>query len=92
MATVFYVRQGSKAEKIASSREVSVADIFNLYGPEPENYKYMKVAGAPDLTEVKGPAEFYSDPPRVVVKIEQYEINQDAFPEGGFYLVQEAKP
>ena len=91
MATVFYVREGSKAEKIASSREVSVADIINLYGPEPANSRFMEGVDSPDLRKKMGPAEFFSDDARILIKIEQNEINQDTFPDGGFYVVQEAR-
>jgi hypothetical protein len=38
-----------------------------------------------------GPAEFFSDDARILVKIEQNEINQDTFPDGGFYVVQEIR-
>ncbi len=47
MATIFYVRKVSQANSIASSREVSVEDIINLYGSEPANYLFMKGADSP---------------------------------------------
>jgi len=92
MATVFYVRESAKSGNIASSREVSVADIIKLYGPEPAHYKYMKGAGSPDPGKNKGSDEFFSGGERIVVKIEPNEIEQDTFPLGGFYLVQGEKP
>ncbi|KPJ97506.1 MAG: hypothetical protein AMJ60_10975 [Desulfobacterales bacterium SG8_35] len=92
MATIIYVRKGSKAYNTASSREVSVADVLNLYGPEPSNYMHMKGAGPTDIHADKGPAKFFSDPAHVVVKIDRDEINQEIFPEDGFYIVKEAKP
>jgi hypothetical protein len=92
MATIFYVRKGSQADRIASSREVSVDDIINLYGPEPANYRYMKGADSPTGRAGSGPAEFFSDPAHAVIKIDQTETDQKTFPEDGFYIVKEARP
>jgi hypothetical protein len=91
MATVFYIRKSLQTEKIASSREVSVADIINLYGPEPANYSFIKEADSPDLSKGKAPPDFYSGSTGVVVKIEPNEIIHDTFPKGGYYIVKEAK-
>ncbi|KPK32815.1 MAG: hypothetical protein AMK70_10060 [Nitrospira bacterium SG8_35_1] len=92
MATVYYLRKGLQAEKIASSREVSVADIINLYGPEPSNYSFIKEADSPDLSKNKASADFYSGSTGVIVRIESDEINRDTFPQGGYYVVKEATP
>jgi len=92
MATIIYVRKGSKAYNTASSREVSVADVQNLYGSEPANYTYMKGADSQDVHADKGPANFFSDPAHVVVRIDQDEIIKDIFPAAGLYMVNEAKP
>lgn len=92
MATIIYVRKSSQAYNTASSREVSVADVLNLYGAEPSSYVYMKGADSPDIPVDKGPAKFFSDPAHVVVKIDQNETNREIFPEDGFYIVKEAKP
>jgi len=91
MATIFYVRKESQPAKIASSRDVSISDIINLYGPEPSNYAYMKGADSPDISAVKGQAEFCSDPAHAVVRIDQGETDQKTFPEAGFYIVKEEK-
>lgn len=92
MATIFYVRKGSKADRIASSREVSVEDVINLYGSEPANYMLMKGADSPTGNTGGGPAEFFSDPAHAVVKIDQAETDKETFPEDGFYIVKEARP
>ncbi len=92
MAMVYYLRKGLQAEKIASSREVSVADIINLYGSEPSKYSFIKEADSPDLSKNKASADFYSGSTGVIVRIEPDEINQDTFPRGGYYVVKEAKP
>ncbi len=92
MATIFYVRKGSKADRIASSREVSVGDVINLYGSEPANYMFMKGADSPTGNTGGGPAEFFSDPAHAVVKIDQAETDKETFPEDGFYIVKEARP
>jgi hypothetical protein len=91
MATIFYVRKSSQAERIASSREVSVEDVINLYGSAPANYLFMKGAESPLDNTGRGPAEFFSDPDRAVVKIDQTETNQEIFPEDGFYIGKEAR-
>lgn len=92
MATIFYVRKGSQADRIASSREVSVEDVINLYGSEPANYMFMKGADSPTGNTGGGPGEFFSDPAHAVVKIDQTETDQETFPEEGFYVVKEARP
>jgi len=92
MATIFYVRKGAKADNIASSREVSVADIINLYGAGPENYAYMKGADSAGVITDKGQAKLHADPAHAVVRIDPDETRQDTFPEAGFYIVKEAKP
>ncbi len=92
MATIFYVRKGAKADNIASSREVAVADIINLYGSDPSNYAYMKGADPSDVIADKGQAKMQADPAYAVVKIDRNEIHQDTFPEAGFYIVKDAKP
>ena len=92
MATIFYIRKSSQPDNIASSREVSVDDLINLYGSAPSNYKYMKGAGSPYINIDQGPENAYSDPAHVVVKIEGNEVNQDTFPEEGFYIVRDVKP
>jgi hypothetical protein len=92
MATIFYVRKGSQADRIASSREVSVKDVINLYGSEPANYMFMKGADSPTGNTGGGPAEFFSDPAHAVVKIDQAETDKETFPEDGFYIVKEARP
>ncbi len=92
MATIFYVRKVSQANSIASSREVSVENVINLYGSEPANYTFMKGADSPTGITGRGPAEFFSDPAHAVVKIDQTETNQETFPEDGFYIVKEARP
>ena len=92
MATIFYVRKVSQANSIASSREVSVEDVINLYGSEPANYLFMEGADSPTGITGRGPAEFFSDPAHAVVKIDQTETNQETFPEDGFYIVKEARP
>ena len=92
MATIFYVRKGAKADNIASSREVSVADIINLYGSDPSNYAYMKGTDPSDVIADKGQAKMQADPAHAVVKIDRDETNQDTFPEAGFYIIKDAKP
>jgi hypothetical protein len=52
----------------------------------------MKGAGSPYINIDKGPENAYSDPAHVVVKIEGNEVNQDTFPEEGFYIVRDVKP
>ena len=91
MATIFYVRKGSQTGKIASSRDMSVEDIINLYGPGPSNYTYMKGADTPDICAGKGQAEFCSDPAHAVVRIDQGETDRETFPEAGFYIVKEER-
>jgi hypothetical protein len=92
MATIIYVRKGSKAYNTASSREVSVADVLHLYGSEPSRYTFMKETDSPDIHADRRSAKFFSDPAHVVVKIDPAEIDQDIFPRSGFYFVDEAKP
>ena len=84
MATVFYIRKGSKQDKIASSREVSVEDLLSLYGAAPSTYKHMKGADSPIITG-QGPAA--PDAEHVVVRIDGNEAKKDTFPEEGFYMV-----
>jgi len=87
MATVFYIRKGSKQDKIASSRDVSVEDLLGLYGSSPAIYKYMKGADSPAASTGRRPSTPDPDADHVVVKIESNEINQDIFPQEGFYRV-----
>ena len=87
MATVFYIRKGSQSDTIASSRDVSVEDLISLYGSAPSNYQYMKDVSSPYINIDQEPANASSDPDYVVVKIEGNEVNQDTFPEEGFYMV-----
>ena len=87
MATIFYIRKGSKTARIASSRDVSVEDLLSLYGSAPSNYKYMKGADSPAISTGQGPATSGPDAEHVVVKIEGNEVNQDTFPEEGYYMV-----
>ncbi len=89
MATVYYVREGSQPDNIVSSREVSVEDLISLYGSAPSNYNYMKGADSPYYNRDQEPANPFSDPAHVVVKIEGDEVNQDTFPEKGFYTVSD---
>ncbi len=92
MATIFHIREDSQPDNIASSREVSVGDLINLYGSAPSNYKYMKGASSPYINIDQGPAKPDSDPAHIVVRIEEDEVNQDTFPEEGFYAVSDVKP
>jgi hypothetical protein len=92
MATIFYIREGAQPENIASSRDVSVDDLIKLYGSAPSNYKYMEGASSPYINIDQGPANAYADPAHVVVKIEGDEVNQDTFPEEGFYIVKDVRP
>jgi hypothetical protein len=92
LATIFHIREDSQPDNIASSREVSVGDLINLYGSAPSNYKYMKGASSPYTNIDQGPENAYSDPVQVVVKIEENEVNQDTFPEEGFYVVRDVTP
>ncbi len=92
MATIYYVREGSQPNNVVSSREVSVEDLISLYGAAPTNYNYMKGANSPYINIDQGPANPYSDPAHVVVKIDGDEVNQDTFPEEGFYAVSDVRP
>ena len=92
MATIYYVREGSQPDDIVSSREVSVEDLISLYGSAPTNYNYMIGADSPYINIDLGSANPYSDPAHVVVKIEGEEVNQDTFPEEGFYTVSDVRP
>ena len=92
MATIFYTREGAKPDNIASSRDVSVEDLISLYGSAPSNYYYMKGANSPYVNIDQEPANAYSDPAHVVVKIGGDEVNQDTFPKEGFYIVKDARP
>ena len=87
MATIFYIRKGSKSEKIASSRDVSVEDLTSLYGSAASIYQYVKGAGSPYISMDHEPTNVSSDPAHIVVKIEGNEVNQDTFPDEGFYMV-----
>ena len=87
MATIFYIRKGSQSDSIASSRDVSVEDLISLYGSAPSSYQYNKGASSPYINMDHEPANASSDPAHVVVKIEGNEVNQDIFPEEGFYIV-----
>jgi hypothetical protein len=91
MATIFYVRKGSQTGKIASSREMSVEDIINLYGTGPSNYIYMKGAETPDICAAKEQAELCTDPAHAVVRIDRGETDGETFPEAGFYIVKEER-
>lgn len=91
MATIYYVREGSQPGNIVSSREVSVKDVIHLYGSAPTNYNYMKGADSPYINIDMEPANPYSDPAHVVVKIEGDEVNQGTFPEEGFYTVSDVR-
>jgi hypothetical protein len=86
MATIFYIRKGSKQNKIASSRDVSVEDLLSLYGSAPSSYKHMKGVDSPTVIG-NGPASPDPDAEHVVVRIEGNEVNRDTFPEEGFYKV-----
>ena len=87
MATVFYIRKGSKQNKIASSRDVSVEDLLGLYGSSPAIYKYMEGADSPSDIAGRRPSTPDPDAEHVVVRIEASEIKQDIFPQEGFYRV-----
>jgi hypothetical protein len=87
MATIFYIRKGSKKDNIASSRDVSVEDLRSLYGSAPSTYQYMEGVSSPYINIDQEPASTSSDPDYVVVKIERNEVNQDTFPYEGFYRV-----
>ena len=87
MATIFYIRKGSQSNTIASSRDVSVEDLISLYGSAPSTYQYMKGVRSPYINKDQEPANASSDPAHVVVKIEGNEVNQDTFPQEGFYMV-----
>jgi hypothetical protein len=87
MATVFYIRKGSKQDKIASSRDVSVEDLLGLYGSSPHIYKYMKGADSPAASAGRRPSTPDPDADHVVVRIEASEINKEIFPQEGFYRV-----
>ena len=87
MATIFYIRKGSQSNTIASSRDVSVEDLISLYGSAPSIYQYMKGAGSPYISTDHEPVNASSDPAHVVVKIEGNEVNQETFPDEGFYIV-----
>jgi len=91
MATIFYIRASSKQGNITSSREVSVADLINLYGAAPSNYQYMKGAESPAIKAGQGQSPADSDPTHVIVKIESNEAGKDPFPEQGFYGVNDVK-
>jgi hypothetical protein len=92
MATIFYIRKGSKPDKIASSRDVSVADLISLYGSAPSNYQYMKGVSTPDINIGQGPGTSDSDAAQVIAKIESNEVTEDTFPEEGFYIVKDVRP
>ena len=92
MATIFYIRESSKQGRITSSREVSVADLTNLYGSTPSNYTYMKGADSPDIKTGRGPEASDSDPTHVIVKIESSEVSEETFPEEGYYRVRDVTP
>ncbi len=47
----------------------------------------IKVPAPPYINMNHEPANASSDPAHVVVKIEGNEVNQDIFPEEGFYIV-----
>ena len=87
MATVFYIRKGAKQDRVASSREVSVADLFSLYGPASANYTFMEGADSPTTGTGHGAAAPGPDAEHVVVRIEGNEVNRDIFPQEGFYRV-----
>lgn len=87
MATIFYIRKGSKQENKASSRDVSVEDLLSLYGSAPSSYQLMKGVRSPYIKIDQEPTDGSSDPAHVVVKIEGNEVNQDTFPAEGFYMV-----
>ena len=91
MATIFYVREGSKQDHIVSNREIPVEDLIRLYGSAPNNYTFIKGADSPHIKLEEEPATPYSDPAHVVVKIEPDEVNQDTFPEQGFYTVSDVR-
>jgi hypothetical protein len=93
MATILYMRTGSKPDNVASSREVSVDDLVKLYGAEPSSYKYLKGGDSPpQINKDQGKAKSFSDPSHVVVKIESDEVNKNTFPEEGFYIVRDVNP
>ena len=91
MATIYYVREGSQTDDIVSNREVPVEDLIRLYGSASTNYSYMKNTDSPYIKLEEGPANPYSDPAHVVVKIEADEVNKDTFPEAGFYTVSDVR-
>jgi hypothetical protein len=75
MATIFYMRKGSKTDNIASSRDVSVEDLISLYGSAPSNYQYMEGVSSPYINIDQEPANTSSEPDYVVVKIEGNDVN-----------------
>jgi len=91
MATIFYVREGSEKDHIVSNREIPVEDLMRLYGSAPTNYTFIKGADSPYIKLEEEPATPYSDPAHVVVKIEADEVNQDTFPEQGYYTVSDVR-
>ena len=93
MATILYMRAGSKSDNIASSRDVSVDDLVKLYGAEPSKYKYLEGGDSPpQINKDQGEAQPSSDPSYVVVKIDSDEVNKNTFPEAGFYIVRDVNP
>lgn len=91
MATIFYVREGSEPDNIVSNREIPVEDLIRLYGSAPTNYTFIKGADSPHIKLEEEPKTPYSDPAHVVVKIEEDEVNQNTFPEQGFYTVSDVR-
>ena len=92
MATIYYVREGSQPDNIVSNREIPVEDLIRLYGADPANYNYIKGADSPYHKVDQGPANPFSDPAHVVVKIEGDEVDLETFPEEGFYAVSDVRP
>jgi hypothetical protein len=91
MATIFYVRERGEQNHIISNREIPVGDLMRLYGSAPTNYTFIKGADSPYIKLEGEPAAPYSDPAHVVVKIEPEEVNQDTFPEQGYYSVSDVR-
>ena len=91
MATIYYIRERARQGSITSSREVSVADLINLYGSAAGNYEYLHDADSPDLNTDRVPVAAGPDPAYVMVRIDGEEAGGDTFPEPGYYRVREEK-
>lgn len=92
MATILFVREGSPPGNIASTKNVSVAEIIENFGDNPSKYVKKPYSDNPTINSESGPANPVASPQHIIVKISQEDVDTKTFSEAGCYLVKDVAP